>query len=146
MPTLPYTAQELEDSLLALAQHMWIAGCRRRRQARLHGVRRRRALRPRAMETALLVFAAAPLLRTTRSRIGPERLSLARLQRESAAVGGDEHVLVRDIYSRFGVRLADLPDFIHALQLPAGFRLRGRHVVSGEEAALITLRRMTTDS
>eukprot|EP00967_Tisochrysis_lutea_P040685 scaffold48926_cov32-Tisochrysis_lutea.AAC.3 len=48
MPILPSTVHEVEDSRLALALHIWIARCSRRRQAKLHGVWRRRALRPRA--------------------------------------------------------------------------------------------------
>mmetsp|Transcript_113611 Transcript_113611/g.157130 ORF Transcript_113611/g.157130 Transcript_113611/m.157130 type:complete len:149 (+) Transcript_113611:226-672(+) len=134
MPTRPFTVQEVEDARLALALQVCIARWRRRRQRGLDGSGLRATARPRAIEAALLVFAAEPLVRVTRSRIGPERLSLARLARESAAAGGSDEVLTRDIYTRFGIRLADLPRFIEALQLPSGFRLRGGHVFSGEEA------------
>ena len=47
-------------------------------------------------------------------------------------MGGDEHVLVRAIHARFGEGLADPLCFIEALQLPDSFRLRGKHVVSGQ--------------
>ena len=54
-------------------------------------------------------------------------------------------MLVRDVYicalrpSAGGLQTFRLPDFIEALQLPAGFRWRYRHEVRGEVAALITL-------
>eukprot|EP00967_Tisochrysis_lutea_P126273 scaffold213143_cov23-Tisochrysis_lutea.AAC.1 len=52
--------------------------------------------------------------------------------------------MARDVYLRFGVRLDDLRRFVQTLELPAGWRLHGGHVMRGEEAVLITLRRFRT--
>jgi len=102
-----------------------------------------RFARARLSQVSLLRCCAA-VAHAPRSRIEPERLSLLRLKRESAAVGGEDHVLVCDVYARFGVRLLNLLCVIQGLQLPADFCLHGRHVVSGWKAGLITLRRQTT--
>ena len=133
MATRPFTARELEDSKLALEE--------RRNRARKRARDGPDAATDDFWELAFMAVAAEVLMRTTRSRIGPERLSIARLEREAAAAGGGDGVLTRDVYARFGVRLVDLRRFVDALDMPLGMRLRGRHVMSGEEAVLITLRR-----
>jgi hypothetical protein len=50
----------------------------------------------------------------------------------------------KDVCARFGFRLEDLPAVLTALKLPYAVRLRGGHVMTGEEAALIALRRFRT--
>ena len=114
MPTRPFNAQELGESQLALTAAMLLGMRRRRRQASLRrqGRHSEAQRHSRLNEVAMLAFAAEPLLRSTRSRIGPERLSLARLERETAEAGGGNGIVVRDVYARFGVRLEDLPRFI----------------------------------
>jgi len=96
------------------------------------------------MRTLLLAAALEPFLRTTVTRIGPEPLSLARLQREARALGASKENVQRDVYARFGFRLEHLPDVISALNVPYAVKLRGGHVMTGEEAVLITLRRFRT--
>lgn len=140
MPTRPFTAQELEDAELAMLLAQLRRNWRRRHLGRLEFAHRASE----RVERVLLALAAETLSRSMRSRIGPERLSLARLQREAAEVGAGDGVQSRDIYARFGFRLEDLPRVIEALRAPAGFRLQGRHVISGEEALLIALRRYKT--
>mmetsp|Transcript_18099 Transcript_18099/g.54598 ORF Transcript_18099/g.54598 Transcript_18099/m.54598 type:complete len:141 (+) Transcript_18099:32-454(+) len=128
MPTRPYTARELRRSKLAMLLAMDEADERARKRARL-------GLSPPGddfWEVLLLAVAAEPLMRTTRSRIGPERMSIARLELEAARAGGGRKVVVRDVYARFGVRLEDLRRFVDALQMPAGLRLRGGRRPSDE--------------
>ena len=103
MPTRPYTARELRRSKLAMLLAMDEADERARNRVRL-------GLSPLGddfWEVLMLAVAAEPLMRTTRSRIGPERMSIARLELEAARVDGGRTVVVRDVYARFGVRLED---------------------------------------
>jgi hypothetical protein len=58
---------------------------------------------------ALLLYAAEPLQRTLKQDIGPEQLSIARLQREAAARGCDVDDASVTTYIRFGFRLDWLP-------------------------------------
>ena len=74
MPTEAFTGAELDDSRLLLELLMTLVkndDC------------------DDALEDALLLAAAEPLQRTLQQDIGPERLSIARLQREAAARGQD---------------------------------------------------------
>ena len=74
MPTEAFTGAELDDSRHLLELLMTLAkndDC------------------DDALEDALLLAAAEPLQRTLQQDIGPERLSIARLQREAAARGQD---------------------------------------------------------
>ena len=61
------------------------------------------------IEDALLLFAAEPLQRTLKQDIGPERLSIARLQREAAARGCDADDASVTTYITYGYRLEWLP-------------------------------------
>ena len=73
--------------------------------------------------------------------IGPQRLSLDRLEREFAerVTDGD---MSWNIYSRFGFRtVADLRRVVDAFEMPAGVRTHGEHLFDGEECALLMLRR-----
>ena len=54
--------------------------------------------------------------------IGPERLSLARLQREAAARGFDDLDMSSKTYTDYMFRLADLPTVIEAFDPPECFR------------------------
>lgn len=73
MPTRPFTAQELEDAELA----MMLAHLKRRRRWRGEDYD---AAEGRRSERILLALAAEVLSRSMRSSIGPESLSVARLQ------------------------------------------------------------------
>lgn len=137
MPTRRYTARDLETSTLAMMLALHEMDGRARKRARFGPD----AARDDFWELAFLALAAEPFMRTRRSSIGPERLSIARLEQEAAAAGSGGHGTVDDVYARFGVRLSDLRRFVDALRMPAGMRLRGGHIMRGEEAVLITLRR-----
>jgi hypothetical protein len=121
-----YTAEEAADSMLVL-------------EALAAGLFRRSRLR-----TLLLVAALEPFARTTNTPVSPEKLTLARLQQEVQAAGADEGSIQTDIYVRFGFRLAQLSAVITALKLPHGVKLPGGDIMTGEEAALISLRRSRT--
>ena len=93
---------------------------------------------------ALLLGACEPLVKDMRQQIGPERLSLARLQREAAAAGLDADTASRNIYKNFRFRLEELPRVVAALDPPHGFRTNSGAVFSGEEGVLMLLRRFST--
>ena len=94
----------------------------------------------------LLLAAAEPFSRRLCSNIGPETLSIARLGRETAALGlGDDDN--RNIYRAYRFRLEDLPRVVAALQVPLGVKLpdeRGGYIFSGEEVVLLSLRRFAS--
>ena len=92
----------------------------------------------------LLLGACEPLVKDVRQQIGPERLSLARLQREAAAAGLDADTASRNIYKNFRFRLEELPRVVAALDPPHGFRTNSGAVFSGEEGVLMLLRRFAT--
>ena len=77
MPTQPYTSAEMADSRLLLELLMNLD------ESQLNDVD------DEELNDALLLLAAEPLQRTLKQDIGPERLSLARLQREAAERGCD---------------------------------------------------------
>ena len=94
----------------------------------------------------LRLAACEPLMRRRLQNIGPERLSLARLQREYAARGFDDLDVCTEVTTKYMFRLEDLPSVVAALDMPAGFRTE-TGVFSGEEGVLLLLRRFrTTDS
>jgi hypothetical protein len=125
MPTNPFTGPELNDSRLLLELMMNLD---------------KSGGNDDEIMNALLLFAAEPLQRTQKQDIGPERLSIARPQRESAALGRDSDDASVTIYIRYGFRLNWLPD-VAALDPPDEFETDGGHVFSGEEAVLLMLRR-----
>jgi hypothetical protein len=91
---------------------------------------------------ALLIESLEPLARPMRTGIGPARLSLERVEAEASTLGDDG--FDRSAYLRFGFRAQDLRTVVEALDMPKCIRLPGHHVMRGEEAVLITLRRFRT--
>ena len=67
-------------------------------------------------ETADMVRLAAcePLMRRRLQNIGPERLSLARLQRDYAARGFDDLDVCTEVTTKYMFRLEDLPSVVAA--------------------------------
>ena len=74
MPTRAYTGAEVDDSQQLMDLLMVLEHCGDVDDE---------------LKEALLLHAAEPLQRTLQQDIGPERLSIARLQREAAARGQD---------------------------------------------------------
>ena len=73
--------------------------------------------------------------------IGPERLSLERLEREVAERVADGD-LSWNLYAHYGFRtVADLRQVVEAFDMPAGVRTNGDHLFDGEECVLLMLRR-----
>ena len=66
--------------------------------------------------------------------------------REAAAhgCGGDD--VDRNVYATYRVRLEDLTDFVEALDMPHAFYTRGGHLFTGEEGALLLLRRFASEA
>lgn len=126
MPTLPYSTLELEESEFLMELASYIS---------------EDDMDDEELVDWLLDDSVAPFMRIRHQEIGPERLSMARLQRENAAAGLDEFDVSSNIYTEFGFTLAELPDVIQALAPPPGFRTVGGHVFSGEEGVLLLLRR-----
>ena len=131
MPTRPYTVRELEDSEMLGELAMAIASDDEDSSDE-------------ELVDALLLGACEPLVKDIRQQIGPERLSLARLQREAAAAGLDADTASRNIYKNFRFRLEELPRVVAALDPPHGFRTNSGAVFSGEEGVLMLLRRFAT--
>ena len=92
-----------------------------------------------ALEDALLLAAAEPLQRRLLQNIGPEHLSIARLQREAAARGQDVDDASVTSYLRFGFRLSWLPEVVEAFKMPDEVETDGKHVFTGEELVLLLL-------
>ena len=90
----------------------------------------------------LTLAVVEPLQRKFMQDVGPEKLSLARLQREALAHGRNLDDLSITVYSQFGFRLEWLPAVIAALDVPEEVTLDGDHVCSGEEAVLLLLYRL----
>ena len=122
----PYTVAELEesDALLRLLESMITAGCD-----------------DDEIETALLLHAAEPLQRSMKQEIGPETLSLARLQREAAARGCSTDEASVTVFATYGFRLDWLPSVVAALDPPDEFTTDGGHKFTGEEGVLLLLMR-----
>ena len=131
MPTRPYTVRELEDSEMLGELAMAIASDDEDSSDE-------------ELVDALLLGACEPLVKDMRQQIGPERLSLARLQREAAAAGFDADTASRIIYKNYRFRLEELPRVVAALDPPHGFRTNSGAVFSGEEGVLMLLRRFAT--
>ena len=94
----------------------------------------------------LIDEACKPFARQRLQEIGPERLSLERLQREARERGFEPDDLSTSIWSKYMFRLADLPAVVEALDPPPGFRTPSG-LFSGEEGVLLLLRRFrTTDA
>ena len=70
-------------------------------------------------------------MRIRHQEIRPERLSMARLQRENAAVGLGEFDVSSNIYPEFGFPRPELPDVIQTLAPPPGFRTIGEAGTKG---------------
>ena len=102
MPTEPFTAADIEDSRMLLEL--------------LFNLEQSGGDDDEILE-ALLLYAAEPLRRTLKQDIGPERLSIARLQREAAARGCDVDDASVTTYIRFGFRLDWLPAVVQAFDL-----------------------------
>ena len=96
MPTNPFTGAEFADSqmLMQCVAHLAHSG-----------------ETDSELMDAMLLSAAEPLQRTQKQEIGPERLSLARLQREAAQRGCNADDLSVSVYVKFGFRLAWLAPF-----------------------------------
>ena len=124
MPTEPYTGAELDDSRLALELMMHLEN---------------NGEDDDELMDAMLLFAAEPLQRTLKQDIGPERLSIARLEREARARGHDVDDASVTTYIRFGFRLDWLPAVVAALDVPDEIETDGGHVFSGEEVVLLLL-------
>jgi hypothetical protein len=77
---------------------------------------------------ALTLTAVEPLQRKILQDVGPEKLSLARLQREAIAQGRNLDDLSITDYITFGFRLEWLPAVIAALDVPDEINLDGDHV------------------
>jgi hypothetical protein len=88
---------------------------------------------------ALLLYAAEPLQRTLKQDIGPEQLSIARLQREAAARGCDVDDASVTTYIRFGFRLDWLPAVVEALEVPDEVETAGGHVLRARAPNCIPL-------
>ena len=94
----------------------------------------------------LIQAACEPFMKKRQQDIGPERLSLERLQREARERGFDNDTQSTSIWSRYMFRLEHLSLVVEALDPPAGFRTECG-LFTGEEAVLLLLRRYrTTDS
>ena len=126
MPTEPFTGAEIDDSRTLLQLLMLLD---------------RSGANDDEIEEALLLFAAEPLQRSLKQDIGPERLSIARLQREAAARGCNEDDASVTTYITYGYRLEWLPAVVAALDPPDEIETDGEHVFTGEEAVLLLLRR-----
>lgn len=112
MPTRPFTAMELEDAEIALA--LAIVADEEREWDELLDVG---ADHSDGEEEILLTMATEPLCRSLHTRIGPERLSVARLEREAADAGAVAHkgnaVSVSVVACCAYVRLPPLPHLRH---------------------------------
>jgi len=132
MPTLAYVHSELKESatLLELAFELDESG----------------SSSDESLADLLIKAACEPLCRRRLQDIGPERLSLERLRRESHERGFTEDDISSHVYTQYMFRLCDLPSVVKALDPPPGFRTPCG-VFSGEEGVLLLLRRFrTTDS
>ena len=76
----------------------------------------------------MTLTAVEPLQRKFLHDVGPEKLSLARLQREAIAHGRNLDDLSITDYITFGFRLEWLPAVIAALDVPDEITLDGDHV------------------
>ena len=126
MPTLPYTAMELGDAELMV---------------QLAGSISDDSSGDEETVDTLILSACDPLLRKLKQEIGPERLSLQRLQREAAASGLDAETASHNIYTDYRFRLEHLPRVVAVLNPPPGFRTHSGAVFTGEEGVLLLLRR-----
>ena len=89
----------------------------------------------------LVMAAVEPMQRRNLQDIGPEVLSMRRLQREAAALGHVGEDLPASIQARFRFRLEWLPHVVAALNPPYDFDTDGGHCFTGEEGVLLLLRR-----
>ena len=126
MPTRPYNAGELHDSEALIEAAFLIDSDD--------------SSSDESLADMLMAAACEPLVRRRVQDIGPERLSLERLQREARERGFDDETMSTEIYTRFMFRLEDLPAVVAALDPPPGFRTQLR-VFTGEEGVLLLLRR-----
>ena len=127
MPTRPFTVRELDDAELLAEVAMALDDDDSSDDD---------------LFDSLVCAACEPLLKDFNQEIGPERLSVARLQREAAAQGLDGDTASRNVYNDYRFRLEDLPRVIAALDPPARFRTNSRATFSGEEGVLLMLRRL----
>ncbi|KAL1526020.1 hypothetical protein AB1Y20_020841 [Prymnesium parvum] len=94
MPTRPFTARELHDCELF---------------AELAANLSDSSSGDEELIDDLIMACCAPLAKVRKQDIGPERLSIARLQREAARGGFNEDVQSSNVYSNYRFRLEDLP-------------------------------------
>lgn len=87
--------------------------------------------------------AVEPTQRRNLQDIGPEVLSMRRLQREAAALGHVGEDLPASVQARFRFRSEWLPHVVAALNPPYDFDTDGGHCFTGEEGVLLLLRHMT---
>ena len=123
MPSLPYTVGELAESTHKLVLTTVLDSS------------------DEELADDFVVDALEPLARRNLNAIGPERLSLARLQREADEHGFDGDDMSSATYQQFGFRLSWLYEVVHALKVPPVFDTISNHKFSGEEGVLILLRR-----
>ncbi|EOD29632.1 hypothetical protein EMIHUDRAFT_113665 [Emiliania huxleyi CCMP1516] len=97
------------------------------------------------VQDELVVTGVEPLMRRRTQEIGPERLSVARLQREAAARGHAGDDVSSATYQNYGFHLRWLPIVIAALMVPAVIQTVGGHLFTGEEAVLLLLLRFRSD-
>ena len=127
MPTRPFTVRELDDAELLAEVAMALDDDDSSDDD---------------LFDSLVCAACEPLLKDFNQEVGPERLSVARLQREAAAQGLDGDTASRNVYNDYRFRLEDLPRVIAALDPPARFSTNSRATFSGEEGVLLMLRRL----
>jgi len=129
MPTRPYTASERCDAedLMEVAFLLEEGG----------------SSSDESVGDMLLDVACEPFVRRRLQDIGPERLSVERLQRESCERGFDDENIATSTWTKFMFRLEHLPAVVAALDPPAGFRTASG-VFTGEEGVLLLLRRFRT--
>jgi len=127
MPTQPYTAGELADTrlLLEVAEALVQDGDESDEE----------------VADMLVLAAVEPLQRSHLQDIGPEKLSVRRLQREAAALGRDSDDVSVTTYIKYGFRLEWLPLVVQALEVPDEIETINGHFGTGEEAVLLLLRR-----
>ena len=129
MPTRPWTALELRDSAFLLDVAAGLS---------------EDSSSDESLADCMLDDACEPFVRRRLQEIGPETLSIARLQREANERGFNEDDVSSLTYTNYMFGLSYLPVVVNALDPPAFFRTVGDHVFSGEEGVLLLLRRYRT--
>jgi hypothetical protein len=126
MPSRAFTAADVDDSMDYVAMAVVLEGSDESDDDE---------------QLVAAIAAAEPWSRRLVQSIGPEVLSIDRLEREALERGSFDGDVSWNVYSRFGYHLQQLREVIDALAPPAGIRTVGGHVFTGEEGVLLLIRR-----